>query len=295
MWLFRKSLDLNRARPRTVTAGDLYAISRLLRDGGRRFVALEGSDLPTLAGEGYGVMLEADGEAWAVALVNRPSAETCWLRAIAFAEGIELSVAISRLIGALHMRLRTLGVRRVYFGGDGSVEQWLVPVLLTCGYQRDTEVVVYEKQHLDVPDTGNPAVQLRPATLADLQAVLQLDRLCFEAQWTKDDTVLRPAIEQGPYFTVAELADKLVGYAYATSHFGGRLVHLVRIAVAPAYRGRRIGVSLLADVIAFARAHGATAVTLNTQAYNCDAQRLYRWFGFTPTGERQPIVRYDLG
>ena len=35
-------------------------------------------------------------------------------------------------------------------------------------------------------------------------------------------------------------------------------------------------------------------ITLNTQAYNTAAQRLYEWFGFRRTGERQAILRLDL-
>ena len=81
---------------------------------------------------------------------------------------------------------------------------------------------------------------------------------------------------------------------HATSHFAGRLMHLVRIAVLPQYRGQAIGVRLLADVVEFARVRGADLMTLNTQSYNTEAQRLYEWFGFRRTGERQAILRFDL-
>jgi len=82
----------------------------------------------------------------------------------------------------------------------------------------------------------------------------------------------------------------VVGYAYATTHFGGRLVHLVRIAVEPTRRGQGVGVRLLADLTAFAQDSGASLITLNTQAYNRSAQRLYEWFGFHSTGERQIVL-----
>jgi ribosomal protein S18 acetylase RimI-like enzyme len=111
----------------------------------------------------------------------------------------------------------------------------------------------------------------------------------------KDDTTLGQAITEGTFFVVGELGGRTVGYAYATSHFGGRLLHLVRIAVDPRKQGRGIGVRLLAEVIRFAQEQQAHIVTLNTQAYNTRAQRLYQWFGFTDSGERQPVMRYDLG
>ncbi|NTV63929.1 MAG: GNAT family N-acetyltransferase, partial [Oscillochloris sp.] len=145
-----------------------------------------------------------------------------------------------------------------------------------------------------IPHGGNPNVQIRPATSVDIPEVLRLDQTCFEAQWTKGEEILAPAIAQGPLFMIAEQAEHVVGYAYATSHFGGRLIHLVRIAVDPGYQGRQIGIRLLAAVTSFAAGHGATLITLNTQAYNTHAQRIYRWFGFAPTGECQIVMRRPL-
>ena len=93
---------------------------------------------------------------------------------------------------------------------------------------------------------------------------------------------------------MAELNGAVVGYAFVTIHFGGRLVHLVRIAVRPSHQGREIGVRLLAEITAHARAVGAGSVTLNTQANNTSAQRLYEWFSFRRTGEVQTVLRFDL-
>lgn len=294
MWLFRKSLVLSQAAPRLVAAADLPAISRLLRDGSRRFYGLNGTDLATLLGAQHGVALAAGGEIWAVALASEPASATCWLRAVALAEGAELRAALDTLLPSLHQSLRAQGVERIYFSGDEGAEGWLLPVMRQHGYDASTEVVVYEKQQLDIPDGGNLAVQIRPAGTADLAEVLRIDQASFEAQWTKDDTVLGAAALYGPYFVVAELGGETVGYAYATTHFGGRLVHLVRIAVDPARRGERVGVRLLADLTTYAQEAGATLMTLNTQAYNLGAQRLYHWFGYRATGERQLVLCCSL-
>jgi ribosomal protein S18 acetylase RimI-like enzyme len=71
-------------------------------------------------------------------------------------------------------------------------------------------------------------------------------------------------------------------------------VHLVRIAVDPPHQGEQIGIRLMAEVVGFAAEQAATMVTLNTQAYNTHAQRLYRWFGFAPSGERQLVLQRHL-
>jgi ribosomal protein S18 acetylase RimI-like enzyme len=290
MWLFRKSLDLRRAVARPVVAADLAGVSRLLRDGSRRFYGVSGTDLTALLEAERGVVLDADGELFGVVLVSMPVGATCWLRAVALAEGVELRAALDRLLTPLHARLREWGVATIFFSGDESVEGWLLPLLRQHGYTIATEVVVYEKTQLEIPDGGNREVEVRPAGAAELPEVLRIDRASFEPQWTKDDEVLGAAALYGPYFVVAELDGAVVGYAYATTHFGGRLVHLVRIAVEPTRRGQGVGVRLLADLTAFAQDAGASLITLNTQAYNRSAQRLYEWFGFHATGERQIVL-----
>ena len=294
MWLFRKSLDISRATPRPVTSDDLTAVARLLRDGPRRYYGLTGSDLPTLLAANQGVALDLGGELYAVALVSWPTASTCWLRGLALADGAATRTILATLIPALHTALVAKGIQRLYYAGDEAAEAWLTPALQAHGYLQETEVIVYEKPRLDIPDGGNLDVRVRPAANVDLAEVLRLDQACFEPQWTKDDTVLGPAIEHGPYFIVAEFGPELLGYAYATTHFGGRLVHLVRIAVDPERRSERIGVRLLAEVVTYASEQHANVITLNTQAYNAHAQRLYRWFGFAATGERQPVLRCTL-
>lgn len=273
-----------------MSSADLTRISRLLRDGSRRFYGLNGNDLVALLTAGSGVVLEAGDELLAVVLSSLPVEGSVWLRAVALAEGVELRATLDVLLPRLHALLRQQGVERVFFSGDEGVEGWLVPALRQRGYLPSTEVVVYEKQQLDIPDGGNPDVQVRPAGMEELPKVLRIDRASFEAQWIKGEEVLGAAALYGSYFVLAELAGQAVGYAYATTHLGGRLVHLVRIAVDPAWRGERIGVRLLADLTAYAQEIGASVITLNTQAYNVGAQRLYHWFGFRPTGERQLVL-----
>jgi ribosomal-protein-alanine N-acetyltransferase len=145
-----------------------------------------------------------------------------------------------------------------------------------------------------VPASGNTASAIRPAQQADLEALLAIDRACFEPQWGKGASTLAPALGQAPCFAVAELGGRPVGYAFAMDYFGGRQVHLVRIAVLPEQRGQAIGIALLAHVVEFARQRRAEVLTLNTQEYNSRARALYEWFGFRRTGERQLILHAEL-
>ncbi|MCG8348021.1 MAG: GNAT family N-acetyltransferase [Chloroflexales bacterium] len=294
MRLFRKSLDLNQATVRLATLTDLRRVSRILREGARRYYGLTSNDLPKLLENGLSVVLESRDEIWATALGSRPTARTAWLRGVSLAEGVEVEPVVALLLDTLHHKMEKRGIRHIYYGGDEGSAIWLHPVLVKLGYLHDTEVLVYEKRDLDIPDRGNQTILTHPAQPIDLAAIVMLDQVCFEPQWTKDDTILGPAISQEGFFIVAELGKRMVGYAYATRHFGGKLIHLVRIAVDPPWQGQDIGVRLMAEVIAYAQQNEATVITLNTQSYNIHAQRLYRWFGFVPTGERQTILRFDL-
>ena len=294
MRFFRRTLDPTLATPREATSADLTAVSRLLSQCSHRFVGFQSANLPTLLAGAPALLLTAGNEVWAAAIAGWRVDSTTWIRGLALADGLPIGAAFDALLPPFHALLRSHALDRVYYAGDEAADIWVQPALQTRGYVHETDVVVYEKTKLDVPGQGNQAVRIRRAQAVDLPAVLEVDRACFDPQWNKDESVIGPSILEAPYFVVAEINGQVIGYAFATSHFSGRLMHLVRIAVLPLYRGQAIGVRLLADLVEFARVRGADLMTLNTQSYNTDAQRLYEWFGFRRTGERQAILRYNL-
>jgi ribosomal protein S18 acetylase RimI-like enzyme len=294
MRFFRRSLDLSLAVPRAATPDDLTAISRLLTSSAHRFVGFPGGNLPALLASAPAAVLAADREIWAAAIAGWQAEATSWIRGLALADGLFVGPTLDLLLPAFHDLLRASGVRTLFYAGDEAADLWIQPALTKRGYLHETNVVVYEKSGHDVPSHGSPDVRIRRAQTVDLPAILEVDRACFDPQWIKDESIVGPAIFEVPFFVVAELAGQLVGYAFATMHFDGRLIHLVRIAVLPERQGQAIGVRLLAEVIGFAHLRGAGVVTLNTQAHNRGAQRLYEWFGFRRTGEQQAVLRFDL-
>jgi len=294
MRLFRRSLDLLQANPRPIDPSDYIPIVHLFRDASRRFQGFSTAELNAMLEHEHGMVLEAGNEIWGAALCSWRVADTTWLRGVALADGLDVRQALNALLLPLHAFLRSDGITKLFYAGDEGTDIWMQPTLQARGYLVDTDVIVFEKRDYAIPSKGNSKVVVRPALPLDTEAVSALDRICFDAQWVKDERILAPAILQGPLFLVAELGSRIVGYAYATSHFSGRLIHLTRIAVDPHYRGDAIGVRLLAEVIEYARSQRADAITLNTQSHNLRAQRLYEWFGFQQTGERQIILRFDL-
>ncbi len=294
MHLFHRNLELSLASPREATERDLTAVSRLLRSSTRRFMSFPNLDLPALLSGAPALLLAAGDEIWAVAIAGWRAESATWLRALVLANSLPVGGGLDQLLPPFHALLRTRELRTLFYAGDEVADAWLQPALTARGYVADTKVVVYEKRGLAIPSQGNLAARVRRAQAVDLGTILAIDRACFEPQWNKGESILGPALLESPNFVVAELDGTVAGYAFTTTHFSGRLVHLVRIAVLPAYRGKAIGVRLLAEVVAYARTTGAESLTLNTQAHNVPAQRLYEWFGFHRTGEQQTVLRFDL-
>jgi ribosomal-protein-alanine N-acetyltransferase len=294
MHLFRRSLDISRATPREATPADLTGVSRLFHGSGRRFLGFPGDDLPALLSSAPAMLLVAGDEIWAAAIGGWRAQTTTWLRGLALHDGLPTNAGLDALLPPFDALLRSQSIQRLFYAGDEAADTWLQPALRGRGYERDTKVIVYEKRGLDVPARGNQAVRVRRGQPVDLPAVLAVDQACFAPEWNKDEGLLGPALVEAPYCAVAEIDGQTVGYAFATTHFGDRLVHLVRIAVLPDRQGQGIGVRLLNEVVDFARARGAETLTLNTQIDNTGAQRLYEWFGFRRTGEQQVVLRYDL-
>jgi ribosomal protein S18 acetylase RimI-like enzyme len=294
MPFFRRTLDISHAQLRAGAPTDLPAVSRLIRDSTHRFISAPSSDLPALVNSAPVMLLASDQELLGVAIAGWPVDDITWLRSLALADGVSLNNGIHTLLPPFYALLRSQGLRRLFYAGDISADTWIQPSLIGCNWERETEVVVYEKHGHIIPSRGNPLVRIRRAQTVDLPSILALDRASFAVHWVKDESVISPALVDMPFFVIAELHGEAVGYAFATTHFHGRLIHLVRIAVDPRARGQSVGVRLMAEVTGFAKSIGADTLTLNTQQENRTAQRLYEWFGFHRTGEKQTVLRYDL-
>jgi [ribosomal protein S18]-alanine N-acetyltransferase len=294
MRLFRRALPLDQAHTRLTTVADVALVQGLFRSSARRYMGVSTADLPALLADAPAVLLLGGEEPWGALLSGWRAHTSTWLRGLVLVDGIAVADGIRLMLPLLTKQLRALGLGALYYAGDEAVDRWLQPQLQAQGFVVDIDVIVYEKRDLFVPEPGNQQVLVRPAQTPDLATVLALDARCFDDQWVKGEAIIGPALRDAPFFVIAELDGVPCGYSFATAHFGGRLLHLVRIAVDPAFRGRGIGMRLMADLVTFAARNGAEAITLNTQADNYHAQRLYQSFGFRVTGERQPILRYDL-
>lgn len=135
---------------------------------------------------------------------------------------------------------------------------------------------------------GTVTVSVRPMTVGDLPAVLELEERVYPQPWSEDlfaDELRQP----NRTYLVAEADGGVVGYA-------GMLVvdhdaHVTTIAVEPAGRRRRVGSRLMLELVERALAAGARHMTLEVRMSNVDAQRMYERFHFTAVGKRKNYYR----
>lgn len=131
------------------------------------------------------------------------------------------------------------------------------------------------------------AVQLAPMAVADLDAVLAIEQQSFSMPWT--DAMFRSELqnERTSRLLVArtEAVDgPIVGYiAY-------RIVldemHIILIAVAPAWRRQGVARQLLCQTMDQARTGGCIRATLEVRVSNTPALQLYYSLRFAPVGTR---------
>lgn len=133
----------------------------------------------------------------------------------------------------------------------------------------------------------HPGVLLAPMLADDLDAVLAIEHKSFSMPWT--DTMFLSEMRQGPgsQLLVARLEKRpttIVGYV------GYRAVldemHVMIVAVAPAWRRRGIAQRMLLEAMEQARQADCARAILEVRASNVGAQQLYYRLGFAPVGVR---------
>jgi ribosomal-protein-alanine N-acetyltransferase len=146
-----------------------------------------------------------------------------------------------------------------------------------------------------VSDESQPAVRIEAMTVADLDAVVEIEQASFLTPWSRtaflhelernrvaETWVAREAV---PPREPSSPPDRVVGYLCLWAVAGE--VHVTNLAVAPSRRGRGIGGFLLGALLERHRALGATVVYLEVRPGNVEARRLYARLGFRETGRRR--------
>jgi ribosomal-protein-alanine N-acetyltransferase len=129
------------------------------------------------------------------------------------------------------------------------------------------------------------AIEFRMMTLADVEAVGELERLAFPTPWPQEAFVNELTVNRHAKYVVAEDAGRVIAYC-------GMWViideaHITNIAVHPGYRGRKIGENLMRLMMNLAVTLGAERMTLEVRPSNTAARNLYNKLGFEEQGIRK--------
>jgi ribosomal-protein-alanine N-acetyltransferase len=123
-----------------------------------------------------------------------------------------------------------------------------------------------------------------PMRMADVAAVLEIERLSFSAPWPAFAFEQELTANRLAHYRVARLGDRVVA-------FGGIWLmvddaHITTFGVHPEHRRRGIGRRLLLELADVALELGSARMTLEVRISNEPAQALYRSFGFVEGGRR---------
>lgn len=129
---------------------------------------------------------------------------------------------------------------------------------------------------------GRARVQVRPATLSDVEALLAIEEASFAAEERADARAFRHGIRSPTVSLLVAASDRneAAGYANLERRRTSKVARLTSIAIAPDRAGQGVGRALLAAAEAEARRHGAARLRLEVRADNSPAQRLYERAGY---------------
>jgi len=123
-----------------------------------------------------------------------------------------------------------------------------------------------------------------PMRIADIPAVLEIERLSFSAPWPAYAFEQELTSNRLAHYRVVRLADRVIA-------FGGIWLmvdeaHITTFGVHPIHRRQGIGRRLLLALAEAAIELGSARMTLEVRVSNEAAQALYRSFGFVVSGRR---------
>jgi [ribosomal protein S18]-alanine N-acetyltransferase len=135
---------------------------------------------------------------------------------------------------------------------------------------------------------------LRPAGIADLEAIMAIERATFPTDAWSAQTMSREIGDPHGHYLVAVGEDGAAdGYAGLLSPLGAEDADIQTVAVAAHARRQGLGRALVVALLAEADRRGARRVFLEVRADNAPAQELYRSLGFEEIGVRRGYYQPD--
>jgi len=127
------------------------------------------------------------------------------------------------------------------------------------------------------------AIEFRPMTAADIDAVMQVEVKAYEFPWTKG--IFSDCLRVGYDCWVALDSDAIIGHGVLSAAAGES--HILNLTVSPTLQQQGIGRQLLMHLVSRARLLSARIIMLEVRPSNHAAIRLYETSGFNEIGSRK--------
>src|SRR3990170_2633119 len=213
-----------------------------------------------------------------------------WVRLFACAAGVNPIDAWEQLFNRC-LEDQALDTRTIL--PSLALSDWYASILRRSGFEHHQDIVGLEREvefesaHL----TSNPDLFVRLMEPDDLPVVAAIDQAAFEPIWQNSLHQVEQSYEQAGIATVAEWDEGIVGFQISTINMFA--AHLARLAVMPGLQGRKVGTTLLHDLVQRCRTDRLWQITINTQDDNYASLALYRKVGFKLSGEHFPVFVYS--
>ena len=125
--------------------------------------------------------------------------------------------------------------------------------------------------------------RLSKMTLAELDAVVAIEKAAYEFPWTRGNFI--DALAAGYDAQVLGEGAQALGYFIVMA--GVEEMHLLNITVAPGAQGRGHARFMLGEIVALCRRAAAQKLWLEVRGSNLRARAIYRRFGFDDIGLRK--------
>jgi len=279
---------------RLLTSHDLPLVQRLLNTSEYIYQRFMLEELPLLLKHYPTVGIFNGTSLQGFLLSQTVNAPCAWIGGfgVSWTESRSYTNLLDTLLEYLVKPLIARGVRYLYYSGNDIHNDWLRDILLPREFVPYRLLYSYDKFDYSVPTKGNTQVKVRPVERGDIPALLAIEEACFEDFWRYDALSFEDIAATHPYFVVAELNGKVVGYQF--NALEGEFGYLVRIAVHPSVSGQGIGARLMSEAIDFFKKAKVLRIMLNTQDDNTHAHRLYEWFGFVRIQQVGFVLRKQL-
>jgi ribosomal-protein-alanine N-acetyltransferase len=117
---------------------------------------------------------------------------------------------------------------------------------------------------------------IRVATADDLERILEIERLCFDPPWSRNQFL---ASFKGLFFVIEE-AEEILGFLVGCTCEIARRAIIMRIAVHPGHRHRGLATRLITAALEEFRQMAMNTVELDVDIVKNGAIKLYEKFGF---------------